>query len=278
MTDVTTIQRVALLIDAENISSAYAQLILNEAGRIGNVVSKRIYGDWSSPSLTSWKKPILDFSIHAIQQFHNISGKNASDSALIIDAMDLLYERKYDCICIISSDSDFTRLAARLRESEIYVVGMGEKKTPVSFRSACDRFLYLDVLMKAKKEITKEETGSGYTDAGETGTTIAPSPDETEEIESGLDQAAVINAINDILDNASDEDGWVFLGILGSTLLMKYSDFDVRNFGYKKLSNLLESFNLYEFKKVPSTNNPSSQVIYCRKAHTAIDIATDEES
>ena len=135
-------KRVAVLIDAENVSSKYIEIILNEAISLGNIIIKRIYGDWTNLAMSSWKSVILNNSVQPIQQYSNVTGKNSSDSALIIDAMDLLYQGRLDVFCIVSSDSDFTRLAARLRESEMYVLGMGEQKTPLSFISACNKFSY----------------------------------------------------------------------------------------------------------------------------------------
>ena len=143
-------KKMAVLIDAENISYRYVKIILDEASNYGPLIYKRIYGDWSSPTMAPWRNLILNYSIQPIQQFANTRGKNATDSALIIDAMDLLHAGKLQGFCIVSSDSDFTRLAARLRESEMLVVGMGEKKTPASFISACDRFHYLDVLLSER--------------------------------------------------------------------------------------------------------------------------------
>lgn len=144
--------KIAVLIDAENISSKYAQIILQEASSLGTIVYKRIYGNWTTTLLNSWKNELLNNAIQPIQQYSNTIGKNSSDSALIIDAMDLLYQKRLDAFCIVSSDSDFTRLATRLQESEIYVVGMGEQKTPRAFISACSRFVYLDLLYKANKK------------------------------------------------------------------------------------------------------------------------------
>ena len=178
--------KVAILVDAENISYRYAKLILEEAASLGTVVCKRIYGDWSDNSLSSWRKPIVEYSFNAIQQFQNTKGKNSSDSALIIDAMDLLHEDSYQCICIVSSDSDFSKLASRMRESEIFVVGMGEQKTPVSFRSACDKFLYLDVL---QKEIEKEKAEvESQSRKEKKGSDAAPS----QEVESGLNRRVIV--------------------------------------------------------------------------------------
>lgn len=144
--------KIAVLIDAENISSKYAQIILQEASSLGTIIYKRIYGNWTTSLLNSWKNELLNNAIQPIQQYSNTIGKNSSDSALIIDAMDLLYQKRLDAFCIVSSDSDFTRLATRLQESEIYVVGMGEQKTPRAFISACSKFVYLDLLYKSNKK------------------------------------------------------------------------------------------------------------------------------
>ena len=144
--------KVAVLIDAENISGKYVSVIMSEANNLGNVIYKRIYGDWTSPQMGAWRNVVLDNSIQPIQQYSNVSGKNSSDSSLIIDAMDLLYQGRVGAFCIVSSDSDFTRLASRLREAEMYVLGMGEQKTPRSFISACNKFSYLDILYAASKE------------------------------------------------------------------------------------------------------------------------------
>lgn len=150
-------KKVAVLIDAENISPKYASIILSEANNLGNVIYKRIYGNWTTTQLSSWRQPLLDHAIQPIQQYSNTNGKNSSDSALIIDAMDLLYQKRLDAFCLVSSDSDFTRLASRLRESEMLVLGMGEKKTPRAFISACNRFVYLDLLHKANEVAAKRK-------------------------------------------------------------------------------------------------------------------------
>ena len=144
-------KKLAVLIDAENISSKYIKTILDEASNVGNVIIKRIYGDWTNNQMAPWKNVILDNSIQPIQQYCNTVGKNSSDSSMIIDAMDLMHSGRIEGFCIVSSDSDFTRLAARLREDELYVIGMGEQKTPKSFINACDKFLYLDLLYSESK-------------------------------------------------------------------------------------------------------------------------------
>jgi hypothetical protein len=249
------IMKVAVLIDAENISFKYAKMILDEASRLGTVVCRRIYGDWSDQSLSSWKNAIMEYSFNAIQQFHNTKGKNSSDSALIIDAMDLLHGSSYQCMCIVSSDSDFSKLASRMRESEIYVVGMGETKTPVSFRSSCDKFLYLDVLLNKYKEAEiraqKEAKALG-----------APKSEE----KSGLNKTVIIEEIDTIIDDESAEDGWIMLSDLGSKLSQKFPDFDVRNFGFSKLSGLIKSLKRYELRGESQDGaNPTAKVFYVRK-------------
>ena len=255
-------RKLAILIDAENISHRYARLILDEADRFGSVICKRIYADWSSPSSLSWKKAVMDYSIQPIQQFSNASGKNSSDSALIIDAMDLLHEGKLQGFCIVSSDSDFTRLAARLRESEMLVVGMGEQKTPASFMSACDKFLYLDVLLNEK---------AGLPSRGAGGSTQSPAknpaaePDYDSAVKSGMDRDEIIKAINELISENSDEDDWMFLGLLGNRLLSKFPDFDPRNFGFSKMTPFVESLNLYEFKSEANPSTPTTKRVYIRK-------------
>lgn len=172
--------RIAVLIDAENISSKYASIILQEASSMGNLIYKRIYGNWTTPALNSWKKELLDNAIQPIQQYSNTVGKNSSDSALIIDAMDLLYQKRLDAFCIVSSDSDFTRLASRLRESEMFVLGMGEQKTPRAFISACNKFVYLDLLHKASAEAASgKKTRNRRKKQGDSSTALAKSSGET---------------------------------------------------------------------------------------------------
>ena len=251
--------KVAILVDAENISYRYARLILEEAGNLGSVVCKRIYGDWSDNSLSSWRKPIVEYSFNAIQQFQNTKGKNSTDSALIIDAMDLLHEESYQCICIVSSDSDFSKLASRMRESEIFVVGMGEQKTPVSFRSACDKFLYLDVLQKEiEREKAEAEAASQKQKKGE-------SSARDQEEESGLNRRVITKEINRLLSSESSEDGWMSLAGVGNKLGQKFPDFDVRNFGFSKLSQFVRSMGRYEFREEVNENNPLSKVYYIRR-------------
>ncbi|WP_283171089.1 NYN domain-containing protein [Curtanaerobium respiraculi] len=210
----------ALLIDSDNVSAKYIQGIMNElTSRHGQVTYRRIYGDWTSTQMGKWKDVLAEYSLTPMQQFANTKGKNATDSFLIIDAMDILYEGKVDGFCIVSSDSDFTRLASRLRDAGMTVVGMGEKKTPRSFRSACTVFTSLELVIEAD----------------ETEESVAPSPQQDE----GTSQRDVADAITGIINDAG---GDVSASELGSRLVRIYPDFDVRSFGYSQLSKFLESF------------------------------------
>jgi len=223
--------RVAVLIDAENVAPKYISIILNEANNLGNIIIKRIYGDWTNQQMGSWRNIILDNSVQPIQQYSNVSGKNSSDSALIIDAMDLLYSQRLDCFCIVSSDSDFTRLAARLRESEMYVLGMGEQKTPQSFISACNKFSYIDILWAAAQPEQKEPKTS------------------KEEKTTGVRLKTIRAALISIAEENSDDNGWISSSLLGNLLGKQYPDFDVRNFRYKKFVPFIESLGLFETRR-----------------------------
>lgn len=213
----------ALLIDADNISAKYVGGILDEISKYGIATYKRIYGDWTSTQATKWKQELLSNSIVPIQQFSNTTGKNATDSALIIDAMDILYGGNVDGFCIVSSDSDFTRLASRLRESGMTVIGMGEDKTPQSFRNACTKFTNLENLLEEENE------------GGE------------------VSLAAVEATIAGIITENEDRGKETGLGEIGSRLSNKYPDFDVRNFGYTYLSKFLEDLPRFTLRKKDST-------------------------
>ena len=242
-------QRFAILIDADNVSDKYIKIILDEVSNLGIATYKRIYGDWTSNRLASWKGCLLNNSITPMQQYSYTYGKNATDSALIIDAMDILYSGNVDGFAIVSSDSDFTRLAARLRESGMYVIGMGEQKTPAPFISACNQFKYLDLLY------TSGGSGEGADEAGAAADAASDdAPDQ--ELEFGQMTKAdrrrhmktIRLAINGIIDQFSDDDGWVSLGLVGDQLGKRVPDFDVRNYGYKKLRPFLRSLGVYEFR------------------------------
>jgi ribosomal protein L12E/L44/L45/RPP1/RPP2 len=254
--------KLAVLIDAENISSRYVNVILSEANNLGNVIYKRIYGDWTSTQMNSWKETLLNYSIQPIQQYSNVSGKNSSDSSLIIDAMDLLYQGRLDGFCIVSSDSDFTRLAVRLREAEMYVLGMGEQKTPRSFISACNKFSYLDILYNAG---AKQETPPAA--AAGTGKKAAAEKDAPREKKAaaaektGSDLRSIRKALRELTEENSDDDGWILSGMLGQLLIRQFPDFDVRNFGSKKFVPFVQSLGLFETRALCNDENNGSKIV-----------------
>ena len=216
----------AILIDADNASPSILKGLMDEVAKLGRATVRRIYGDWTKPNLGSWKDLLLEYSIQPIQQFAYTKGKNATDSTLIIDAMDLLYAGKLDGFCIVSSDSDFTRLAARLKESGKQVYGFGEKKTPRPFVVACDRFIYTEVFTNV---------------AGQ-----APDRKPTAELER---DRAFLDLVGGAVEDATDESGWARLGHVGTILTKKEPDFDSRNYGYSKLSELLEASKHFELRR-----------------------------
>ncbi len=218
-------RKIAVLIDADNVSRKYIKYILDEVSNHGVPTTKRIYGDWTQPQLASWKEPLLEYSITPIQQYGYTTGKNATDSALIIDAMDILYSGSVDGFCIVSSDSDFTRLAARLREAGKFVLGMGEQKTPRPFIVACEMFKYLEALIKAPD--APQAAGA------------APAPVKG-------DIQELIKAIQAIVEETSDEDGWANMGDVGNMLNKRFPDFDTRNYGFSKLTPLVASLKVFE--------------------------------
>lgn len=233
----------AVLIDADNAPAAIVEGLFEEIAKYGVASVKRIYGDWTKPNLGGWKKVLLDYSIQPIQQFAYTSGKNATDSSLIIDAMDLLYTRRFDGFCLVSSDSDFTRLAARLREEGLNVYGFGEQKTPSPFVSACDKFIYTEIL-RADAPKTSQEPPSNCEKAS------APTPTEkTEDDARPVERSAQVKAqkvpvdfIAKVLSDIADEDDdWVQLGLLGSSISKLRPAFDPRLYGFKKLSDLIKS-------------------------------------
>ena len=242
--------RIAVLIDADNVSDKYIKYIIDEISNHGTPTYKRIYGDWTKPQLAPWKNVLLNYSISPIQQYNYTTGKNSTDAALIIDAMDILYSNNVDGFCIVSSDSDFTKLASRLREAGMYVIGMGEKKTPTPFISACEKFKYLEVLASmaakptetanVKETLRQEEQKGGITSVDK-----------------------LIEVIKTIITEISDEDGWAFLGELGSTLNKRYPDFDTRNYGYTKLTPFVSSLNHFEIRSTKASN-PSISLKYIR--------------
>lgn len=243
-------KKIAVLIDADNVSDRYIKYIFDEISNHGTPTYKRIYGDWTKPQLASWKTVLLDYSITPIQQYSYTTGKNATDSALIIDAMDILYSNNVDGFCLVSSDSDFTRLAARLREAGMYVIGMGEKKTPKPFIAACEKFKYLEVLAA----IPANSYGAN---AGERTERQGTPKGDMANIEELIDSIKIIVA------DSSDEEGWAFLGEVGKRLNKRYPDFDTRNYGHTKLTPLISSLKKFELQS-RKTNNPNIIHYYIR--------------
>ncbi|HQV07460.1 MAG TPA: NYN domain-containing protein, partial [Chitinophagaceae bacterium] len=222
--------RLAVLIDADNIPHRLINGIMEEIAKYGVPTFKRIYADWTKPHVAGWKSVLLDHAITPVQQYSYTIGKNSSDSALIIDAMDILYTGRVDGFCVVSSDSDFTRLATRLREAGMIVYGMGEQKTPSAFRTACDKFIYIEIL-DSQSSTTKEKK-------------LTPSK-KTDQSISKADKK-LVSLITSSINDITDEDGWAFLGELGSLLLKKRPDFDPRNYGYAKLLPLIKSLKKFE--------------------------------
>lgn len=228
----TVENRIAVLIDADNIPYSNVKGMLEEIAKYGTPTFKRIYGDWTKPNLGGWKNVLLENAITPIQQYGYTIGKNATDSAMIIDAMDILYSEKVDGFCIVSSDSDFTRLATRLREAGMMVLGMGEKKTPNPFIVSCDKFIYLEILktdeQESRKKIHDKKGREKERD------TLQKVKQDT------------INLISSTITDLADDGGWAFLGEVGNLLLKKQPAFDPRNFGFEKLAPLIKSIGKFE--------------------------------
>ncbi len=238
-------KKLAVLIDAENTQLSALKAIMTELAKYGYIIVKRAYGDWACPTLKNWKTPLNELAIQPVQQFSYTQGKNSSDAAMIIDAMDLLYSSKFDAFALISSDSDFTKLATRLKESQIYVYGVGKKQTPIAFINACDAFLYLEVLKALDPDEQKADTET-------------PQTKEQEEIHLPVTQYTrqqlcqdtyLINTLRNAAEERSEDDGWALLDICGSYIKRQYPDFDSRNYGYAKLSSLIEATHLFEIKR-----------------------------
>ncbi|MBP5493398.1 MAG: NYN domain-containing protein [Clostridiales bacterium] len=273
--------RLAVLIDADNISAAYIKPMMLEIARYGNPTIKRIYGDWTKPQLGPWKQVLLDHAISPVQQFGYTSGKNATDSSLIIDAMDILYTEQVDGFCLVSSDSDFTRLATRLREAGKIVYGIGEQKTPTPFVAACDRFLFLEILAPKEKKtrnlfgglIGKNSSDSSSTvDTESKKVTIKvqkgeqEEPEEKEKTERTIQYMddATCELISSSISDLADEDGWAFLGDVGNLVNKKSPSFDARNYGYSKMSKLMQSLDFVECELRVNEKNPQVKLIYVR--------------
>ncbi|MEJ2157022.1 MAG: NYN domain-containing protein [Desulfobacteraceae bacterium] len=231
--------RLAVLIDADNAQPSIVEGLLSEIAKYGTANAKRIYGDWTLPGLKGWKEVLLQHSIQPIQQFGYTSGKNATDSALIIDAMDLLYTGKFDGFCIVSSDSDFTKLASRIRETGLIVYGFGEKKTPKAFVSACDKFIFTEVLRSKDSSIEKivRKTKSQLTR-----------------------DTNLVNLLRNAVEASSDDSGWAHLASVGSNIAKQAPEFDPRNYGYKKLGELVSASKLFKIDEKTVGEGPSKSI------------------
>ena len=245
--------RIAVLIDADNIPSTNIKEMMEEIAKYGTPTFKRIYGDWTQPNLGGWKRVLLENAITPIQQYVYTKGKNSTDSNMIIDAMDILYSEKVDGFCIVSSDSDFTRLATRLREAGMLVIGLGEKKTPNPFIVACDKFIYLEIL-KVPEEVIEVSSHGGKNQKKK--------KSETKEALQKIGHDT-IQLISTSITSLGDDSGWAFLGDVGNLILKKQPSFDPRNFGYMKLALLLKSIGKFEIDE-RATDNKSIKLVYVR--------------
>ncbi len=225
--------KLAVLIDGDNIPSAFVKEMMEEIAKYGNPTIKRIYGDWTKPHLSKWKSILLENAITPIQQYGYTTGKNATDSAMIIDAMDILYSEKVNGFCLVSSDSDFTRLATRLREAGMTVFGIGEKKTPDPFIVACDKFIYIEIL-KHESEESKSDNTEGESTQEKNIDKITPK---------------VLRLISLTISDLADDDGWAFLGDVGNLLQKKQPNFDSRNYGFQKLTPLIKSTKAFDIEQ-----------------------------
>src|SRR5487761_1423497 len=235
--------RLAVLIDADNAQPSITEGLLAEVAKYGTAHVKRAYGDWTAPNLRGWKDQLLAQSIHPIQQFAYTKGKNATDAAMVIDAMDLLYSGRFDGFCIVSSDSDFTRLAQRIRESGLTVYGFGERKTPEPVVKACDRFIYIENLAYSHAD-TDADADADAAPAGPVarqGTRVPPARLKRD--------AALVNLLRNAVEAASDDDGWASLGTIGNIITKQRPDFDSRTYGYSKLSDLMAATTLFELDR-----------------------------
>lgn len=250
--------RLAVLIDADNIPFGNVKGMLEEIAKYGTPTFKRIYGDWTKPTVSGWKPVLLENAITPVQQYSYTQGKNATDSAMIIDAMDILYSGKVDGFCIVSSDSDFTRLATRLREAGMRVIGIGERKTPSPFIVACDKFIYIEIINAATSapEINLQKKRSGKPQKNK-----QKNEESEQQIQSRKAKRLIATSITDL----ADENGWAYLGDVGNLILKKQPDFDPRNFGFTKLTPLIRSLDFEIDERDSGQNNIKHIYIRNRK-------------
>lgn len=270
--------RLAVLIDADNANSKLSEPLLTEIAKYGTANVKRIYGDWTQTQLNGWKEKLHVYAIQPIQQYSYTAGKNATDSALIIDAMDLLYTGNLDGFCLVSSDSDFTKLACRLREAGLFVYGFGRKQTPAPFQKACDKFTYTEILeqqeevttnAEAKSSSSKQETIQSATKNGHSKKDESSAvPEEMEKVSSKSTELKqdkkLVGLLKRAYEAAAGEDGLANLGAFGSQINKISSVFDSRNYGYSKLGTLVRDTGLFEVQEVSSENNPAVKVLYVK--------------
>jgi uncharacterized LabA/DUF88 family protein len=247
--------RLAVLIDADNAQPSITEGLLAEVAKYGTAHVKRAYGDWTGPNLKGWKDHLLAQSIQPIQQFAYTKGKNATDAAMVIDAMDLLYSGRFDGFCIVSSDSDFTRLAARLRESALTVYGFGERKTPKPFVAACDKFIYIENLTFANSD-----TDADAVIVGSEAKPARPTPSSAVQLKS---DTTLVALLRNAVEAASDDDGWAPLSSIGNIITNQRPDFDARSYGYAKLSDLITATTLFEMDR-RSPGDGKQAIIYAR--------------
>lgn len=270
MMNINENKRFALLIDADNAQAKAIDAILTEAARYGDVTSRRCYGDWTNTRLGSWKTVLNKHAIQPMQQFAYTSGKNATDSALIIDAMDLLYTSKFDGFFLVSSDSDFTKLATRIREAGLEVIGIGRRLTPEAFRAACNKFIFTETIMdenpaddakKPTKPIATNATVSKKVDNLVVSTSQTDKNTQSTKIANPSKDATLKKLLKEAIESASEEDGWANLGGVGSYIPRVDSSFDPRNYGFDKLGKLIRSLDYIE---VQQKNIESGSNIYIR--------------
>ena len=269
------LSKLAVLIDADNTQPSITEPLLAEIAKFGVASVKRIYGDWTQPQLKGWKEMLVQYAIQPMQQFGYTVGKNATDSAMIIDAMDLLYTGRFDGFCLVSSDSDFTRLASRLREAGLTVYGFGERKTPQALRAACDKFIYLDVLRGASRPAKAMEAEAakakpaqaktGRKPAKQAAPVVVPEA-EVRKPEAKPDprtDAELLRLFQEAVDDAADDDGWAGLGAVGNLIAKRRPDFDSRNYGYRKLSDLAIAIGAFETDE-RKTQDGKQKTLYLR--------------
>src|SRR5579863_5556137 len=252
--------KLAVLIDADNAPPTITEALLAEVAKYGTAHVRRAYGDWTGTSLKGWKDQLLAQSIQPIQQFAYTSGKNATDAAMVIDAMDLLYSGRFDGFCIVSSDSDFTRLASRIRESGLTVYGFGERKTPKPFVAACDKFIYVEYLHFAEDD---DDTESAASTGG--AKQARPAPAKAVQLKG---DAALIGMLRKAVEAASDDDGWAPLSAVGNIITNQRPDFDSRSYGYGKLSDLITATTLFEIER-RSPGDGKQALMYAREKRRA---------